>query len=268
VGAGPLILIPPSEGKATGGSGDPWQPGTSRFATLDDPRQRVVKALLRAMRGSAVRRGALLGVKGGALAAATAANRSVREAPTMAAIERYTGVLYAELDPATLPRRSLTRARDQVVVVSGMWGLGAPFDPIPDYKLAMGSSLEGLGRLSTWWRPHVTHALAEVAGGRTVWDLLPNEHAAAWAPDAASLDARVRVRFLDRSVGADGEERLVAVSHWNKLLKGALVRHLLATQLDDPAGLIHFDHPLGYRYDPARTETHGTQVTVSLLRET
>ncbi len=38
------------------------------------------------------------------------------------------------------------------------------------------------------------------------------------------------------------------MSHWNKLLKGALVRHLLAHPLDDPDGLADFEHPEGYAY--------------------
>jgi hypothetical protein len=35
----------------------------------------------------------------------------------------------------------------------GLWGVVAPRDPIPDYKLKMGASIGRLGKLSTWWRP-------------------------------------------------------------------------------------------------------------------
>ena len=262
----PLLLIPPSEGKSAGGSSDPWAQGTGRFSMLDADRERVLAALVRAMRASAVNRRALLGVRGDALAAATAANLAVRVAPTRPAIERYTGVLYGALDTETLPARSRQRAVGQLVIFSGLWGLLAPDDPIPDYKLKMGASPKPLGKLSTWWRPRVTAALAELTPGRTVWDLLPNEHAAAWAPEAGSVGLRIGVRFLDRSV-EDGVEHLVAVAHWNKLLKGALVRHVLATQLADPDGLTAFEHPLGYRYRPALTESHGERVYVSMVRD-
>ncbi len=44
------------------------------------------------------------------------------------------------------------------------------------------------------------------------------------------------------------------MSHWNKLLKGALVRHLAATGLDEVDGLAAFAHPLGYAYQPSLTE--------------
>ncbi len=68
----------------------------------------------------------------------------------------------------------------------------------------------------------------------------------------------------------DGRTDLVAVSHWNKLLKGALVRHVLAHQLTEVEGLADFDHPLGYRYAPDLTEEadDGIRVLVSFVKPT
>lgn len=273
----PLILLPPSEGKAPGGDGPAWAPGTMAAPELDGSRAKVLAALASTMRrGSVASRSALLGVKGDALAAATAANLDARTAPTRPAIERYTGVLYGELDAANLPARSRTRLAEQVLILSGAWGVVGPLDPIPDYKLKMGVGLGRLGRLSTFWRPAVSSALDDRAAGRTVWNLLPNEHDEAWRPGGSGArpgegartapELIVRVRFLDE-VERGGERRLTAVSHWNKLLKGALVRHVLHTRLDDPAGLVRFEHPLGYAYEPGLDDepTPG-QRTVSFVK--
>ena len=100
------------------------------------------------------------------------------------------------------------------------------------------------------------------SGTDMVWDLLPNEHAAAWNPSVTGR--RVRVRFLE-DVVKNGERTLVTVSHWNKLLKGALVRHVVEHGLDDPAGLVDFDHPEGYCYDPSLTETTDTTTDIVLV---
>jgi uncharacterized protein len=227
-------------------------------------------ALVRAMAGSEKRRAALLGVKGEALAAASAADLDVASAPTLPAIERYTGVLYGALGLGSLPAAQRRRVDAQVRIISGLWGVVAPSDLIPDYKLKMGATLPRLGRLATWWRPTVTAALAADVARRTVWDLLPNEHRAAWAPDLSGPEsprAVVSVRFLDE-VERDGRRQLVTVSHWNKLLKGALVRHVVATQLDDVDGLAAFTHPLGYVYNPSLTERDpdGIRVGVSFVK--
>jgi cytoplasmic iron level regulating protein YaaA (DUF328/UPF0246 family) len=184
--------------------------------------------------------------------------------PTMPAIERYTGVLYDALDHASLSAAHRKRAAEQLVIFSGLWGIVTPTDLVPDYKLKMGASLPPMGRLGTFWRPQITSALAPMVANRTVWDLLPNEHAAAWQPAPGAFAARISVRFLD-DVAAGAGRKLVTVSHWNKLLKGALVRHVLATQLDDPDGLTAFEHPLGYVYDASHTETTGDTTTVSLI---
>jgi cytoplasmic iron level regulating protein YaaA (DUF328/UPF0246 family) len=259
-----LILVPPSEGKRTGGDGPKWAAGTSRFDALDRPRRAVMTALQKGLAGDAA---ALLGVKGEALAAAVRADRAVRRSPTMPAIERFSGVLYDALDARSLSARARRRLDERVVILSGLFGALGPADPIPDHKLKMSASLPGVGKLSTFWRPHLDAALEPELAGATVWDLLPNEHAAALSREGSggrSAARRIVVRFLD-DVERDGERRLVTVSHWNKLLKGALVRHLVTTGADDAAALATFTHPQGYDYRPELTAVDGTVETVSMV---
>jgi cytoplasmic iron level regulating protein YaaA (DUF328/UPF0246 family) len=198
---------------------------------LDERRAEALIALAKALRGSEAARAKLLGVKGRALQAATAANREARTSPTRPAIERYTGVLYDALDHWSFTAAQRRRLDESVLIFSGLWGLVAPSDPIPDYKLKMGAALPGLGRLSTWWRDELSACLADRASGRRVWNLLPNEHAAAWRPP--DVLQQWTVRFLER--GQDGT--LTAVSHRNKALKGSLVRYLLAHPSAEPADL-------------------------------
>lgn len=211
-----LVLLPPSEGKSAGGRGLPWRPGTMAVDELDERRGQVLAAL------------------GAGAPDATAGTRR--------AIDRYTGVLYRELDAGSLDAAAKRRLTRSVLVASGLWGLVAPNDRIPDYRLKMGAALPPLGKLSTWWRPAVTEALAPRVEGAVVWDLLPNEHAAAVDWDRLGPRQRVTVRFLDRQGRT--------VSHWNKLLKGSIVRWLAETGQHDPAALVDLDHPQGYAYDP------------------
>lgn len=256
-----LILLPPSEGKAGGGDGDAWDQTNQSFHGLADHRNQVIAALHMAMGDSSEARSKLLGVGAAKTEEATAANLNIYKAPTLPAIERYTGVLYDALDYSSLPAETRIQVDRQAVIFSGVWGVVRPPDRVPDYKLKMGASLPPLGRLAKFWKPVLTETLEGLAAG-TVWDLLPNEHAAAWNPAVAGN--RIRVRFLD-DVEKNGERKLVAVSHWNKLLKGALVRHIVEQGLDDPEGLIDFDHPEGYNYDRTLTVTEGNTSEVSIV---
>ncbi|HEV8298450.1 MAG TPA: peroxide stress protein YaaA, partial [Acidimicrobiales bacterium] len=211
--ARPLILLPPSEGKRAGGRGAPWSERTHRFPQLDGPRREVIHALRCVMHANGEACRTLLGVRSPAADVAIASNVALDSAPTMPAIQRYAGVLYESLDYRSLPRRLRDRIDAQVVIVSGLWGLVAPRDPIPDYKLKMGASLAPVGRLAMHWRPHLSPVLDEHVAGRAVWDLLPLEHASAWKHDGRSA-TRIGVRFLD-DVPRDGVRQLVTVSHWN-----------------------------------------------------
>ena len=233
------------------------------FPELAATRERVAAGLRRACRANAAERSKLFGVKGEALAAATATNREVLSSPTLPAIERYSGVLYQALDHGSISARDRRRLDAQVVIFSGLIGLVTPPDLIPDYKLKMGASLPGLGKVSTAWRPGIDAVLTDRTAGRTVWNLLPNDHAAAWS-GADPTAAEITVRFVD-DVERNGARTLVTVSHWNKLLKGALVRHVLSAQLREPDGLVRFEHPQGYVYRPDLTETAGGRTTVTLV---
>lgn len=255
----PLILLPPSEGKAAGGDGPPWHAGTMALPGLDDAREALIAALVRRMRATEADRSPLLGVKGKALAAATRANRDLRAAPTLPAIERYSGVLYEALDAGSLPPAQRRRLDSSVLIFSGLWGVVASTDPIPNYKLKMGATLPRIGKLSTWWRPGLSAALAAAAQGRTVWNLLPGEHDAAWVPPSGL--PQYAVVFSERQ--PDGT--LKSVSHWNKFLKGALVRFLLAHPSATPATLADWDHPSGYRLDPTRTSDRAGRTTLTFV---
>ena len=253
----PLILLPPSEGKASGGTGAPWSAGAMAI-DLDRERRRVVAALAAAMRGGEPSRAKLLGVTGSTLAAATADDRRVTRSPTLPAIERYTGVLYDALDHRSLTAAQRKRLDASVVIVSGLWGAVMPADPVPAYRLKMSAAPPKLGKLSSFWREPLTEALTGLARGRAIWNLLPTEHDAAWAPDREQFV----VRFLDRS--ADGS--LVAVSHDNKSLKGAFVRHLLAHPGARPADLAGWKHPAGYRYSARASARDGATTVVAMVR--
>lgn len=260
--ARPLILLPPSEGKSVGGRGAPWHRGSMSFPELDERRANVMDALVAASGAGRARNAELLGVTGEALDRAVEANRAVAGSGTTAAIRRYTGVLYDELSWATLDAPARRHGNRQVVIFSGLWGVVRPTDPIPLYKLKMGAKLGRLGTMNRWWREAVSSAVSAAAPRRApIWNLLPHEHATALRADGRP---RITVKFLD-DVDRAGGRSLVSVSHWNKLLKGALVRHLLETGLDEPDGLARFDHPLGYRYRPDLTSTEGATVTVSMV---
>ena len=232
------LLLPPSEGKASGGSGPAWITQPGHFPELDDRRAAVVRALA-ALRGGDEK---LLGIGGNHLAQARLANEALASAPSMPAWRRYTGVVWGALDVASLPASVKRRAMTSVVVPSGLLGLSTLADPTPEYRLKMGASLAPFGKLSTWWRPALGDALSEWAARRFVVDLLPNEHR------AACSQAKMRglsVTIVER----DGR----AAGHDAKAAKGRLARHLLTSGGHPADALASWSDP---RFDLVITPIH------------
>ncbi|MEP7112403.1 MAG: peroxide stress protein YaaA [Ilumatobacteraceae bacterium] len=207
------LLLPPSEGKAVGGDGPIWSAGLGRFPELESRRSTLIRRLARVRGGNEK----LLGVGGKHLAAARLANASLATQPSVPAWRRYTGVVWDGFDVASLPADVGRRAMSSVVVVSGLLGLVALDDPIPEYRLKIGASLAPYGKLSTWWRPVIAESLTAWSARRFVVDLLPNEHRAACS---SALLRGVSVTFVERSGKVAG--------HDAKIAKGRLARHVLS----------------------------------------
>ena len=77
----PLILLPPSEGKASGGEGAPLDLNTLSFESLNPTRARLAKALIQLSERPRVAQ-RLLGVKGSALEHAKTDNANIEISPT------------------------------------------------------------------------------------------------------------------------------------------------------------------------------------------
>ncbi|MEQ8821328.1 MAG: peroxide stress protein YaaA [Sumerlaeia bacterium] len=217
-----LILIPHSEGKTPGGAGPPL--GEAPSPTTGD-----LIARLNTFDGDAEK---LHGVKGKALAAALEANENVLASPTMPAIERYKGVVYQGIDYASLDKKARTHFDKHVRIVSPLFGLVAPRDPLPDYKLRM-DKLDA----AKLWKP----VIAEELGATFVLDLLPQAHR-----KAVACENGLAVDFYVQSAG-----KRKPAAHHGKLVKGKFVRWLCENQIKTPDEFVEFRDE-GYFWDGTR----------------
>jgi cytoplasmic iron level regulating protein YaaA (DUF328/UPF0246 family) len=234
-----VILLPPSEGKAPGGAGDPWAVATHEFPGLHADRAAVRDAVRGALEGGDAVAARLFGVGGRHLAQALGEWEELDEAPTMAAARRYSGVVWGALAPDTLDRASRRRMDTRVLVPSGLWGLLAATDPIPAYRLRMGSRVPPVGSLAAFWRPRITPLIDRRAAGGWVIDLLPDEHAA--AIDAGLLASSRLLRVVLVEGGGPGAPR--AMGHAGKSMKGLLARAILEADARSPRAVAELEVP-------------------------
>jgi cytoplasmic iron level regulating protein YaaA (DUF328/UPF0246 family) len=221
-----LVLLPPSETKHPGGDGPPLDLAALSFPELTPVRTEIAEALVKLADDVPASRRAL-GLSPNQ-DDEIERNAALWTAPTMPALDRYTGVLYDALGARSFTRAQRSRAAARLAVGSALFGLVRADDPIPAYRLSAGSTLPGLPSLRALWKPALSPVLA--AGGELVVDLRSGAYA-----DLAPAPHAVTVRVL--SERPDGSRAVV--SHFNKAHKGRLARWLATTRAepDTPARL-------------------------------
>ena len=216
-----LVLLPPSETKRPGGDGPSLDLDALALPSLRAPREQVVAGLV-ALSADAEASARVLKLSARRLHE-VADNAALRSAPTLPAVDRYTGVLFDALDAETLDGTARAWLGAHVLIHSAPFGPVGALDGIPPYRLAASTSLPGLPSLRKIWADAVTAALGETS--RSFVIDLRSEAYVALGPVPADVDG-VYVRVVSR--GVDGVVR--ALNHFNKKAKGELSRSLAQTQ--------------------------------------
>jgi cytoplasmic iron level regulating protein YaaA (DUF328/UPF0246 family) len=232
-----------------------------RFPSLNPVRREVVDAVVElAADHDAAIRALKLGPK---QAGEVERNRGIPSAPTMRALERYTGVLYDALDAESLSSTDWEVAAETVAVQSALLGLVGADDPVPAYRLSFDSRLSlhrGAASLKKRWSQAGAAALAE--RNDLLLDLR-SEGYAALAP-LPERDGAHYVRVLAR----DESGHVRALNHFNKQAKGLLTRALIeaGAGFETTASLLDWADAEGYELRPAGDGSADLELVVPEVR--
>lgn len=244
------ILLPPSEGKTPASSGAPLDLTALSTPELARQRTRVINVLKRVSK----KRDALavLGV-GASLVDDVARNVEIDSHPSTPALETYSGVLYEAMGATELVAQSRTnpsleqRLRD-VHIFSALFGQVSALDEIPAYRLAMKTKLPGLGKLTSWWKPHLNKTLTP-PDTELLLDCRSSDYRAAWPGPVSQVVTLGAVQVV-------GDKRKV-VSHWAKYYRGEIVGRLLRDQREMPATKVDLVERLAEHYTIEFAEAAG-----------
>lgn len=233
-----LILLPPSEGKTRPESGPMLDLSQLSSPELNPVRQQLLNALVKL---SGTKNGASALGLGPKLHGELEHNQQLLQAPTARADEIYTGVLFSELDPASLDPAARVRLDQRVAIASALFGLVRPSDLIPAYRLSGSVTLPRLGTVSSRWKPVMPATISSLADGGLVVDLRSGTYVALGKPEKHIESVTIRVLHEK-----DGKRSIV--SHFNKATKGRIVRQLLTENVaaDSEAEFVSALRDLGY----------------------
>lgn len=199
-----LFLLPPSESKAQGGSPLGIDLVALTFGGMQPARDEVFKAAVQAK----------------------VLDRTLQSAPTMPAIDRYTGTLYAAIHGRglkgtptefnELTKAERERAKESVFIQSALFGLIPATNLIPFYKFSPNTKLPKLNLKQHW--PEAHNVIWKRLEGQQIIDLRSRQYAEL-APIPEHFDA-LTVEVYDIESGK-------AMNHFNKKAKGQFVRAFL-----------------------------------------
>ncbi|EFC86729.1 peroxide stress protein YaaA [Parafrankia sp. EUN1f] len=245
------ILLPPSEAKAEGGDGPSLRAAGFGDGPLAGARAEVARAIAVFCRADPQAAIVALRLPASRAHADLAANTAMLDAPTMPTLDRFVGVLFQALAPATLPPAARVVASHTLFVSNGAFGLLGATEPVPDHRVGMAAAIPGLdGRaaptvLATFWRARLAPALPDLltcapepagavgavgaVGEHLVVDLRSSDYA-----NVPSLNGPIRasalpVRALTEKL-VDGRWARRPLSYQAKQTKGLLARALLLAE--------------------------------------
>lgn len=218
-----LFLLPPSESKVVGGSGPSVSRAALSFGGLNPARQLVADALIAICNTPEV---AAKVLKVGAKQLGDIdANRNHQDAPTLRALERYSGTLYDAIHRGAagtaqpLDADAWNRANEVLFIQSSLFGLVSATDPIPYYRFSSTTRLSGLRLTDVWPAAH------EPIFRRLSQGLIVDLRSKAYA-ELAPIPADIPSVWVE-VVSRESDGTLRALNHFNKQAKGLLVRAIL-----------------------------------------
>ena len=147
------------------------------------------------------------------------------------AIERYTGIVYQNLDWSSFSKSQKEFMDQHFYIFSGLFGMVTPLTLIPEYKLKM-----NVLSLDHHWKDVITEALCDED---LIIDLLPQVHRKAYKPSS-------NVKKIDFFVIKKGKKS--SAGHFGKAVKGQLIKYIVHNKITSTDGFDGFSFD-GFKWD-------------------
>ena len=147
------------------------------------------------------------------------------------AIERYTGVVFKNLDWDSLNLDAQNYLNQNLRILSGLFGILKQDSLIPNYKLKM-----NVLSLTNFWKKDLSNYLKNE---ELILDLLPATHRKA-------LNTENNIVSINFVINKNG--KLVQSAHSGKVVKGKFIRFLAQNNVQDIYGVKNFEYD-GYKWN-------------------
>ncbi len=178
--------------------------------------------------------------------------KSPNENETKQAVMAFAGDTYTGLEAETLSKKDLVFAQNNLLILSGLYGLLKPHDLIQPYRLEMGRKLKTKRgeTIYAFWGDRIAKQLDKQLKGHKhpiIINLASNEYFK--AAKTKALKSRVINMVFKEQKGDD----LKIIGLFAKRARGAMARYMIQHRIERPDDLKKFAQD-GYRHRPAMSD--------------
>ncbi len=179
-------------------------------------------------------------------------SKTPTENDTKQAVMAFAGDTYTGLDAPTLDQQDLAFAQDNLLILSGLYGLLKPHDLIQPYRLEMGRKLKTKRgeTIYAFWGDRIAAQLDQQLAGHkypVIINLASNEYFK--AAKTKALKARV-INMVFKEKKAD-DYKIIGL--FAKRARGAMARYMIKHRIERPDDLKNFSED-GYQHQPAMSD--------------
>lgn len=205
------ILLAPAETKNEGGTYPPFSKENFFLEELFSKREEIFTKYEEFIQNSTTEElSTWFGIK--KLSDVEKYSESLKDKPTMKAIERYNGVAFDALDYNSLDDKERVYIDNNVILFSNLFGPIKASDLIPNYKYKQGAKLPNIS-VEKFYKDSFSNLLDEYIGDEII-DLRAGFYEKFYTPKNATV---ITLKFLK-----DGK----IVSHWAKHYRGMVLNTL------------------------------------------
>ena len=158
----------------------------------------------------------------------------------------FTGDVYKSLDAGTLTEENINFAQQNLLIISGLYGIIRPLDLIQAYRLEMGTKIKiDNFILYKFWQPIITNYLNEVLqehNNKTLINLASKEYSQ--AIDKKKLVAN----WLDIDFKENKNGTFKTIGIYAKKARGLMARYIIQNNINDVEFIKKFNLD-GYKFN-------------------
>ena len=168
-------------------------------------------------------------------------------------VHTYQGTAFKSLSPEDWDNESINFAQENLLILSGLYGVLRPYDIIDKYRLEMNQKfivINDFKNLPRFWEDKITNYFNQFNENETIINLASKEYF-----DVINFD-KIRSQIINCTFYERSNYKLRIIGNYAKSARGKMAKFIIENQLDNIEDLKNFNE-MNYRFsDDKSTQTN------------